>query len=190
MSHIYHSIQAELMLDALDEAKSAQAIGELIEQHRKLQKEILQRIRDQNEKALLLSFLRLNEGALLAVQNLLLGLNKVNAHLPELAQALRERQQRPMPATYRHIASELERAAREESLQVDLAVLPSRLPLLGGLFTRVKQALHSLSLFYVQKLAWKQAQVNKVHTQAMLFLLQALAEQEAQIKRLQDRQDQ
>lgn len=190
MSQLYHSIQTELMLDALNAANSAQAISELIDEQRKLQSAILQSIGDQHERGLLLSLLRVNEGTLIAVQNLLFGLEKINAHLPELTQALRERRQRPMPATYELIAGELERVAREESLQVDVVMTPSRIPVLGGLLTRIKRAFHSLVLFYVQRLAWKQTQINRLQVQAILFLLQTLAEQEIQrSKGLQDNQN-
>lgn len=190
MSQLYHSIQTELMLDALNAANSAQAISELIDEQRKLQSAILQSIGDQHERELLLSLLRVNEGTLIAVQNLLFGLEKINAHLPELTQALRERRQRPMPATYELIAGELERVAREESLQVDVVMTPSRIPVLGGLLTRIKRAFHSLVLFYVQRLAWKQTQINRLQVQAILFLLQTLAEQEIQrSKGLQDNQN-
>ncbi|MEM4204580.1 MAG: hypothetical protein QXS54_10975, partial [Candidatus Methanomethylicaceae archaeon] len=190
MSQLYHSIQTELMLDALNAANSAQAISELIDEQRKLQSAILQSIGDQHERELLLSLLRVNEGTLIAVQNLLFGLEKINAHLPELTQALRERRQRPMPATYELIAGELERVAREESLQVDVVMTPSRIPVLGGLLTRIKRAFHSLVLFYVQRLAWKQTQINRLQVQAILFLLQTLADQEIQrSKGLQDNQN-
>lgn len=190
MSQLYHSIQTELMLDALNAANSAQAISELIDEQRKLQSAILQSIGDQHERGLLLSLLRVNEGTLIAVQNLLFGLEKINAHLPELTQALRERRQRPMPATYELIAGELERVAREESLQVDVVMTPSRIPVLGGLLTRIKRAFHSLVLFYVQRLAWKQTQINRLQVQAILFLLQTLADQEIQrSKGLQDNQN-
>ncbi|MEM1964316.1 MAG: hypothetical protein QW094_07625 [Candidatus Caldarchaeum sp.] len=190
MSQLYHSIQTELMLDALNAANSAQAISELIDEQRKLQSAILQSIGDQHERGLLLSLLRVNEGTLITVQNLLFGLEKINAHLPELTQALRERRQRPMPATYELIAGELERVAREESLQVDVVMTPSRIPVLGGLLTRIKRAFHSLVLFYVQRLAWKQTQINRLQVQAILFLLQTLAEQEIQrSKGLQDNQN-
>jgi len=178
------------MLDALNAANSAQAISELIDEQRKLQSAILQSIGDQHERGLLLSLLRVNEGTLITVQNLLFGLEKINAHLPELTQALRERRQRPMPATYELIAGELERVAREESLQVDVVMTPSRIPVLGGLLTRIKRAFHSLVLFYVQRLAWKQTQINRLQVQAILFLLQTLAEQEIQrSKGLQDNQN-
>lgn len=190
MSQLYHSIQTELMLDALNAANSAQAISELIDEQRKLQSAILQSIGDQHERELLLSLLRVNEGTLIAVQNLLFGLEKINTHLPELTQALRERRQRPMPATYELIAGELERVAREESLQVDVVMTPSRIPVLGGLLTHIKRAFHSLVLFYVQRLAWKQTQINRLQVQAILFLLQTLAEQEIQrSKELQDNQN-
>jgi hypothetical protein len=55
---------------------------------------------------------------------------------------------------------ELELLTRLSALEVQLQVQPSRLPLIGGLVTRVKQAVHQLVLFYVRDLAAQQNAFN------------------------------
>ena len=65
-----------------------------------------------------------------------------------------------------------------------MALTETRLPLVGGLVQRVRAVLHELVLFYVNRLAAKQARVNYQASRAMTMLLRDL---EAEIQELRTR---
>jgi hypothetical protein len=66
-----------------------------------------------------------------------------------------------------NLAQELEVLTRLSALEVHSQVQPSRIPIIGGLVTRLKQALHQLVLFYVRDLA---AQQNAFNAQTLHVL--------------------
>jgi hypothetical protein len=69
------------------------------------------------------------------------------------------------------LAQELEVLTRLSALEVKAQVPASHLPIIGGLVTCLKQALHQLVLFYVRDLA---AQQNAFNAQT-IRVLQSLA---------------
>lgn len=75
-------------------------------------------------------------------------------------------------------------AGASHELQVEAHIQPVRLPLLGRLLTRLRAAVHSLPVFYVQQLAEQQRDVNRTLSESTDQLTRLLAEQEAQIQAL------
>jgi hypothetical protein len=65
------------------------------------------------------------------------------------------------------LAQEFAILTKLSALEVQLQMRPSHIPLIGGLVTRVKQALHQLVLFYVRDLA---AQQNAFNAQLVRIL--------------------
>jgi hypothetical protein len=82
---------------------------------------------------------------------------------------------------------ELENARSPEALSVEANVRPITVPLLGGLLTRVRNALHNLPLFYVRRLAEKQAAINGIYGDWLLALNRQNQQQQARIQALSAR---
>ena len=78
--------------------------------------------------------------------------------------------------------TEVERGDRK--LEVQAHVQPVRLPLVGPLLTRLRTALHSLPVFYVNQFASQQREVNRALGDSLAELSRHLAQQEAQIQAL------
>jgi len=69
-------------------------------------------------------------------------------------------------------------------LDVEIALAERPLPIIGGLLHRLRASLHELVLFYVNRLAAQQVQVNKQTTRALLALVRDL---EAEVHSLRAR---
>jgi len=61
-----------------------------------------------------------------------------------------------------------------DKVSVELALTETRLPLIRGLVQRVRAAFHALVLFYVNRLAARQIQVNEQTTRALTALVRDL----------------
>jgi hypothetical protein len=59
-----------------------------------------------------------------------------------------------------------------DKVSVELALTQTRLPVIGGLVQRLRAALHGLVLFYVNRLAARQIQVNEQVARALAALVQ------------------
>jgi len=85
---------------------------------------------------------------------------------------------------YERPVAEIEGAMRDGELQIDLDARPIRTPLVGTLLTRLRNALHNLPLFYVRRLAGKQAAINHVYGDWLLHLYRLLCRQRDEIAAL------
>jgi hypothetical protein len=65
---------------------------------------------------------------------------------------------------------QIEQAMRSDALSLKSEVRSVRAPIIGSLITRVRSALHSLALFYINLLAQRQTQVNQVYGERILQL--------------------
>jgi hypothetical protein len=72
-----------------------------------------------------------------------------------------------------------------DALKVDLDVRPVRLPLIGDFLTRLRATTHSLVVFYVLRLGWRQAAINQVVGRWLLFNSEQQRLQAEQLQRLQ-----
>jgi hypothetical protein len=81
-------------------------------------------------------------------------------------------------------AGQVERCLTAEQLQVALQAERTKLPLLGGLLTRLRLAGHQLALFYTQRLAERQVEVNRIYGDALLTLVARCEAQEQEISTL------
>ena len=79
--------------------------------------------------------------------------------------------------------SELEVAVRAcmrpDTLDQWLDVRPVNIPLIGGLLTKARRAMHELVIYYVRRLADEQAEINQTYGNALLVLEQAVRVQTA-----------
>lgn len=78
----------------------------------------------------------------------------------------------------------LSQALKPDSLTQDMEVRPVRVPLVGGILTRVRLFFHSLVLFYVNRLADRQAEVNLQLAHENMNLQRSLNAQTAELRRL------
>jgi len=73
-----------------------------------------------------------------------------------------------------------------DKVGVEMALTETRLPLVGGLTQRLRAALHELVLFYVNRLAGRQARFNEYSARALAVLVRDL---EAEVGSLRARLD-
>jgi hypothetical protein len=83
-------------------------------------------------------------------------------------------------------STEIEEVMRPEALHIELDVRSTRMPIIGGLLKRLRIALHSLTLFYTNRLASKQEEVNRIYGDWILHLSQLLQYQQEQIESLRN----
>jgi len=136
---------------------------------------------------MLITLLEETVGRLQQAQMELRGMRRLGPALPS---AVRRNEgvapARPAPGEvvtdlYERPLAEIETAMRTGELQIDLDVRPSKTPLVGALLTRLRSALHSLPLFYVRRLAGKQAPVNHIYGEWLLHLYRLLCQQQDEI---------
>jgi hypothetical protein len=82
------------------------------------------------------------------------------------------------------LMSEIEESMSSDALDVELETQPSFIPVVGSLLSRFRVMLHNLVLFYIGKLAKKQAQVNLAYGNWILDAAQGQQEQQLQIDHL------
>ena len=75
----------------------------------------------------------------------------------------------PVDAWTRRLA-EVEAAMRSDALQLTVAVQASATPIAGAALDRLKGALHSLVIFYVNRFAERQAAINRLYGQWLIHL--------------------
>lgn len=80
--------------------------------------------------------------------------------------------------------TDVENAMGSKALHVGLDVRPVNAPIVGGLLRRLRVALHSLSIFYVNRLASEQAAVNRTYGDWILYLARLCQEQREEISAL------
>ena len=79
---------------------------------------------------------------------------------------------------------EIEIAMRQDALALELDARPIHLPLLGGILTRLRNAFHSLTLFYTTRLANRQSVVNRLYGNYILDLLKSQQTQNEELAQL------
>lgn len=67
---------------------------------------------------------------------------------------------------------------------LEMDVRQSQTPLLGGMINRVRRELHELVLFYVNKVVWQQAEVNRTYGAMLQELIAANQVQAGEIREL------
>ncbi len=75
----------------------------------------------------------------------------------------------PVDAWTRRLA-EVEAAMRGDALQLDVTVQGSGTPVVGTAVDGLKRALHSLVIFYINRLAERQAAINRLYGQWIIHL--------------------
>lgn len=83
-------------------------------------------------------------------------------------------------------ADEIEYAIRPETIHVDLQARPFHIPVIGWLLTKARIFYQRPALFYTQLFANRQAPVNRVLGDRILYLEELVAAQQRQIQALQD----
>ncbi len=75
-------------------------------------------------------------------------------------------------------------AATNDALTQKVDARPVGIPVIGGMLSRVRAALHDVILFYVNRLAQRQATINGVYGEQLLMLKRKCEVQEEQIRAL------
>lgn len=73
---------------------------------------------------------------------------------------------------------------RAERLKLKVTAQPVRLPLIGGLLGRLRNALHSLTIFYTNRLGEQQSEVNQGYGEWLLRLYTQNQAQQAELRTL------
>jgi hypothetical protein len=81
-------------------------------------------------------------------------------------------------------AQSIDALMRAERLKLKVDAQPVRLPLIGGLLGRLRSALHSLTLFYTNRLGEQQSEVNQGYGEWLLRLYTQNQEQQAELRLL------
>lgn len=76
------------------------------------------------------------------------------------------------------LRTEIKESLKSDALRVDMEVQPARIPFLGRILHRLRASLHSIALFYTNRLAQKQAMVNQTQGQAILHLIEIIEHQQ------------
>jgi hypothetical protein len=76
------------------------------------------------------------------------------------------------------LRAEIKEALKPDALRVSMDVQPARIPLLGHILHRLRAGLHSIALFYTNRLAQRQAMVNQTQGQAILHLIEIIERQQ------------
>ena len=100
----------------------------------------------------------------------------VNLYLPQKSQDLQPFEHLPFSQS-----TEITRAMDRDALLLHIDVRPVKIPLIGGLLTRLRSAIHSLSLFYTNRLAGKQTDINRAYGEQLLELQQLIQSQQAEL---------
>lgn len=79
---------------------------------------------------------------------------------------------------------EVEAAMRGDALQLDVAVQGSATPVIGAALNSAKAALHSLVIFYINRLAERQAAINRLYGQWIIHLHEQNRAQEDELGQL------
>lgn len=82
--------------------------------------------------------------------------------------------------------AEIKAAMREDELKLTMDVRPINLPVVGWFFTRLRSAVHALTLFYVNRLATRQTAVNRLYGDWLLHAQQVNQTQQEQIALLNE----
>jgi hypothetical protein len=77
-------------------------------------------------------------------------------------------------------STDVEDAMRSEALQIEPQVRSTGTPVVGWMIRRMRAALHSLVLFYVERLARKQTKINQTYGDWILRLVQMYHGQQEQ----------
>lgn len=101
---------------------------------------------------------------------------KVDLYLTKTIQDFQQVEQRIVPQL-----AEMKRAMNQDALLLQIDVRPVKIPLIGGLLTRLRSAIHSLSLFYANRLAGKQTDINCLYGEQLLALQQLVQSQQAEL---------
>jgi hypothetical protein len=83
--------------------------------------------------------------------------------------------------------ADVEDGMRSDALRVGLELQPVRVPVVGTVLQRLRAAIHGLPLFYVGRLAQRQAAVNQVYGGRILRLIELVEHQCRQIETLNAR---
>ncbi len=75
-------------------------------------------------------------------------------------------------------------AATHDALAQKVDARPVGIPVIGGVLSRIRAALHDVILFYVNRLAQRQATINNVYGEQLLTLKRKCEVQEEQIRAL------
>jgi len=82
-------------------------------------------------------------------------------------------------------AAELESIMQPDAIVVESQVRPVRIPIIGGLLTRLRYFYQRPALHYSRLLAYRQYEANRILGEHILFLEALVQAQQAQIERLQ-----
>ncbi len=83
----------------------------------------------------------------------------------------------------------IEARVQTDALTQEMDARPNSLPLVGALLTRLRLALHSLTLFYVNRLAVKQTSNNRALADAVLQLSDVVQQQQDELASLRAQLD-
>lgn len=173
---VLSDIEFELVQGAISKDELGRGVVQVKEYHNKLRSELFQPGQEHPDwQEVAARQFQLNDMLLTLLQEM------AAAHQERIVQARRQNQQRPPQAavttstvvapgddTIWRDTSDIENAM-SETLEIKLDARPTNIPLLGAWLHRLKYEIHSLVIFYLQKLAQRQTAVNRTYGDWLLY---------------------
>lgn len=185
-------VEFEILQGALGQDDLGQALQTARRFHLQSRHELLSTEARGRDRDLAARQFQIDDMLLVLLQEMAGRLRRLQVELQKTAGLMPHAQAGNRPDEIEPVAGPLPEAAsgsvdttsKVERLHVEASIRPVRLPLIGGLLTRLRAALHTLPVFYVHQLAEQQVEVNRALGESVARMNQLLAEQQAQIEAL------
>jgi hypothetical protein len=188
---VLSDIEFELAQGAISHDDLSLSIQAIARYQNKMRGELLQdQRRPADERETITRLFQINDMLIAMSQEMAEAIQSLRLDLRKMAQLPTFPPERGSRSTVSDLTSETEerlatelRAEIKESLisdalRVAMEVQPARLPVLGRILHRLRAGLHSIALFYTNRLAQKQAMVNQTQGQAILHLIEIIEHQQ------------
>lgn len=205
--HVLSDIEFELAQGAISRSELGQAVRALRRRQNEMRCEILESSKNLEGREVISRLFQLNDMMLTllqetaaAIRSLRLGLRNV-ARLATRSRTTKgsvssaevvKREELDLAASTaagtdqlgETVFEQVRNGMRSEAVEVEMNVRPGRMPVIGSIVKRVRIALHSMALFYVNRFGERQVVVNQSYGDAILRLVDACEQQQEQISRL------
>ncbi|MCB9006624.1 MAG: hypothetical protein H6656_04495 [Ardenticatenaceae bacterium] len=196
-SDVLADIEFELMQGAI----SRDAFGRGLQEVRQRQNKIRQELFDSGQqeidlRAALAKQFQINDMLLTLLQEMSGGFEEMQQQINWVGQARRgddqstaarlARAQSGTPGGEMRPTKELSETAQPDFLQQQMDIQPNGrpIPILNGLIRRLRSGLHSLAIFYVNKLGERQTAVNQIQADWIQYLNAQVRHQQEELEQL------
>ncbi len=181
-SDILSDIEFELAQGAISRNDLGQGIQAIKQYQNKMRSEVFLSARQTvDRRETVGQQFQINDMHVTLMQEMAAAIQSLRSDLRQIGEV---RQNAPVASIMRWSTAEVENAMRSKALHVKPDVRSIGVPVIGGLLQRLRVALHHLPLFYVQRLADKQAAINRTYGEWILHLTRLYEGQQEEIEAL------